>query len=513
MNPDVMPAPSIDYLALLPFIIVGAAAVIGVIVEAFVGRGARRPIQLVLTFGSLVAAFAALIWQSSNRGIQAEGALAIDGPGLVLMGLILLLGIVSAMLIAERQLDPAGDAFAPRASSLPGSQEERDLTARGYFQTEIWPLFLFAILGMMLFVTSTNLLVMFIALEIMSLPLYLMAGMARRRRLLSQEAALKYFILGAFSSAFFLFGMALVYGFAGSVEFSAISEALSAQPGQTALVVGGIGLLVVGLLFKIGAVPFHQWVPDVYQGSPAPVTAFMAAAVKVAGFGALFRVLYVALGGMRWDWEPVLWIIAGLTMLLGSIVAITQTDIKRMIAYSSIAQAGFILVGVSAASPQGLAAAIFYLIAYGFTTMGIFAVISMVRTSSGEITQLSQWSGLGRKSPLVATCFAIFMLALAGIPLTSGFIGKFLVFEAALSADAVILVLVGVLSSVIAAFFYVRVIVFMFFRDPVDDDVTVAVPSAFTTLALAISVAVTVVLGVVPQPVIDLVEQAGVFLR
>ncbi|MGI9197902.1 MAG: NADH-quinone oxidoreductase subunit NuoN [Candidatus Nanopelagicales bacterium] len=508
-----MPAPSIDYLALLPFIIVGAAAVIGVIVEAFVGRGARRPIQLVLTFGSLIAAFAALIWQSSNRGIQAEGALAIDGPGLVLMGLILLLGIVSAMLIAERQLDPAGDAFAPRASSLPGSQEERDLTARGYFQTEIWPLFLFAILGMMLFVTSTNLLVMFIALEIMSLPLYLMAGMARRRRLLSQEAALKYFILGAFSSAFFLFGMALVYGFAGSVEFSAISEALSAQPGQTALVVGGIGLLVVGLLFKIGAVPFHQWVPDVYQGSPAPVTAFMAAAVKVAGFGALFRVLYVALGGMRWDWEPVLWIIAGLTMLLGSIVAITQTDIKRMIAYSSIAQAGFILVGVSAASPQGLAAAIFYLIAYGFTTMGIFAVISMVRTSSGEITQLSQWSGLGRKSPLVATCFAIFMLALAGIPLTSGFIGKFLVFEAALSADAVILVLVGVLSSVIAAFFYVRVIVFMFFRDPVDDDVTVAVPSAFTTLALAISVAVTVVLGVVPQPVIDLVEQAGVFLR
>lgn len=513
MNPDVLPAPNIDYLALLPFIIVGVTAVIGVIVEAFVGRRARRPIQLVLAFGSLIGAFAALIWQSSTRGIEAEGALAIDGPGILFMGLVLLLAIVGAMLIAERHLDPAGDAFAPRASALPGSEDERALTARGYFQTEIWPLFLFAVLGMMLFVTANNLLVMFIALEVMSLPLYLLAGMARRRRLLSQEAALKYFILGAFSSAFFLYGSALLYGFAGSVDFAAISDALAAKPGESTLVVGGIALIAVGLLFKIGAVPFHQWVPDVYQGSPAPLTGFMAAAVKVAAFGALFRVLYVALGGMRWDWEPLLWIIAGITMLFGSIVAITQTDIKRMVAYSSIAQAGFILVGVSSASQQGLAASIFYLIAYGFTTIGIFAVISLVRDSNGEATQLAQWEGLGRKSPLVATAFAIFMLALAGIPLTSGFIAKFLVFEAAITADAIALVIIGVLASVIAAFFYVRVIVVMFFREPVEGGPAVAIPSGFTTLALSIAVAVTVILGILPQPVLDLVEQAGVFLR
>ena len=508
-----MTAPSIDFLTILPFIIVGGAAVLGVLVETFLGRRARRPVQLVLVFGSLVAAFSALIWQSGTRSLEVEGALALDGPGVLLMGLILIVAFVSAMLLAERQLDPAGDAFAPRASALPGSVEERELTARGYLQTEVWPLFLFAVLGMLLFVTSTNLLIMFVALEVMSLPLYLLAGMARRRRLLSQEAALKYFILGAFSSAFFLFGSALMYGFAGSVDFAEISDALAAKPGETTLVVGGVAMISVGLLFKVGAVPFHQWVHDVYHGSPAPVTAFMAAAVKIAAVGALLRVYYVAFGGLRWDWEPLLWVIAGLTMIVGSLVAIAQTDIKRMIAYSSIAQVGFILMGVSSASPQGLQAVIFYLIAYSFTTLGIFAVISMVRDASGEVTRLDQWAGLGRTSPVVATTFAIFMLALAGIPLTSGFIAKFLVFEAALSAGAVALVIVGVVASVIAAFFYVRVIVIMFFRDPVEGGPRVAGPSAFTTLALSISAAVTVILGILPQPVLDLIEQAGVFLR
>lgn len=508
-----MAAPTINYLALLPMIIVAVAAVVGVLVEAFVGKGARRPIQLVLAFGSLIAAFAALIWQQANRGIEAMGALAIDGPGLLLMGLILLVSLGAALLMAERQLDPSGDSFAPRASALPGSEEERQLTSRGYFQTEVWPLFLFAVLGMLLFVTATNLLVMFIALEIMSLPLYLMAGMSRRRRLLSQEAALKYFILGAFSSAFFLYGMAMLYGYAGSVEFSAIADALSAKPGQTAFIIAGVALLSVGLLFKIGLVPFHQWVPDVYQGSPTSVTAFMAAVVKVAAFGALLRVMYVALGGIRWEWQPLLWVVAGVTVLFASIVAIAQTDIKRMIAYSSIAQAGFVLIGVSSASQEGLDASIFYLIAYAFTTIGIFAVVSMVRDGSGEATRIDQWTGLGRRSPIVATAFAIFMLALAGFPLTSGFVAKFLVFNSALADDNIILVVIGAIASMIAAFFYVRVIVYMFFRDPVEGGPSVAIPSAFTTLALAVSVTVTVVLGILPGPVLDLIEQAGVFLR
>jgi len=513
VNPEVLVAPNIDYVAILPILIVAGAAVLGVLIETFVGRAYRRVIQLILAFGALSAAFVALVRQSGLRSLEVEGALALDGPGLILMGLILLVSLVAAMLIAERGVDPAGDSFAPRASALPGSVDERELTARGYLQTEVWPLFLFAVLGMLLFVVSNNLLMMFIALEVMSLPLYLLAGMARRRRLLSQEAAMKYFILGAFSSAFFLFGTALIYGFAGSVDFAAISDALAAQPGQTSLVIGGVGLLAVGLLFKVGAVPFHQWVPDVHQGSPSAITGFMAAAVKVAAFGAILRVFYVAFGGLRWDWEILLWIIAGLTMVVGSVVAIAQTDIKRMIAYSSIAQAGFILLGVASATAAGLGAAIFYLVAYAFTTLGIFAVIMMVRDGSGEAGKLSQWSGLGRRSPMVGAAFAIFMLSLAGIPLTSGFIAKFAVFEAALAVNAVIPVIVAVISSVIAAFFYGRVIVIIFFREPADDGATVAIPSLLTTLALAISVAVTVLLGVLPQPVLDLIEQAGVFLR
>lgn len=508
---DVLIAPDIDYLAVAPMIIVGVTAVVGVLVEAFAPRRPRRGIQLVLTFGALIAAFVVLISQAGTRVIT--GSLAIDGPSLVLQGLILLIAIVSAMLMAERRVDPAGDAFSPRASALPGSEEERVLSTRGFMQTEVWPLMLFAVVGMMLFTAANDLLVMFIALEIMSLPLYLLAGMSRRRRLLSQEAALKYFILGAFSSAFFIFGAAMLYGFSGTISLPGIADALSANPGQTPLIFIGFGLVVIGLLFKVGAVPFHQWVPDVYQGSPSAVTAFMAAAVKVAAFGALLRFLYVAFGGARWDWQPALWIIAIATMLVGSILAITQTDIKRMLAYSSIAQAGFILVGVIAVNPEGVAAVMFYLAAYGFATLGAFAVISLVRQNGGEATHLSNWAGLGKRSPVLALSMSLFMLSFAGIPLTSGFIGKFTVFEAAILADAVPLVIVGVIASIIAAFFYVRVIVLMFFTEPAEVGPTVVLPSVFTTLVLAISVAVTVILGVFPQPVLDLVEQANVFLR
>ena len=288
---------------------------------------------------------------------------------------------------------------------------------------------------------------------------------------------------------------------------------MSAKPGEQALLMLGLALLVIGLLFKVSAVPFHQWTPDVYQGAPTAVTGFMAATVKIAAFGALLRVMYVAFGGLRWDWEPMMWAIAILTMLVGSIVAVSQTDIKRMLAYSSIAQAGFILVGVVAVSPEGTSSALFYLVAYGFTTIGAFAVISLVRDASGEATQISAWAGLGRRSPLVAGAFAVFMLALAGIPLTSGFIGKFGVFAAAIEAGATWLVIVGVVASLIAAFFYVRVIVVMFFREPGPETASVVVPSAFTTVALTAGATVTVLLGIVPQPLLELVGNADLFIR
>jgi len=512
---DVVPfnLPTIDYGLIAPILIVIGAGLVSVLVEAFIPRGGRRPVQLILVFAALIAAFVMVLLAAGTRAVTAEGSIAIDGPGLLLQGTLLLVALLAAMLMAERMVDPSGDAFAPRASTLPGSEDERQFTQRGYLQTEIWPLFCFSVSGMLLFVVSNDLLIMFVALEIMSLPLYLLAGMARRRRLLSQEAAMKYFLLGAFSSAFFLYGSALLYGFSSSIDLPVIADQITAKPSQSWVLMIGAAFVLIGLLFKVGAVPFHQWVPDVYQGSPTPVTGFMAATVKIAAFGALLRVLYVALGGLQWDWTPMLWIIAILTMVVGSVIAITQTDIKRMLAYSSIAQAGFILIGVVAATREGLASALFYLIAYAFTTVGAFAVIAMVRDSSGEATHLSRWAGLGRRSPIVAAAFTIFMLALAGIPLTSGFIAKFSVFTAGIAAGDTWLVIVAVLASLVAAFFYLRIIVLMFFAEPGPQTATVAVPSVFTTVALAAGATVTVVLGVVPQPVLEMVANADVFIR
>jgi NADH-quinone oxidoreductase subunit N len=278
----------------------------------------------------------------------------------------------------------------------------------------------------------------------------------------------------------------------------------------------------VGLLFKVSAAPFHAWTPDVYQGAPTAVTAFMAACTKLAAFGALLRVFYVALGGARWDWQPMFWIVAVITMAVGSVVAITQTDIKRMLAYSSIAHAGFLLTGFVGASQgvrlvgnqiSSLQAVLFYLVAYGFSTIGAFAVVTVVRDAGGEATHLSRWAGLGKESPVVAGVFAFFLLGFAGIPLTSGFTGKWAIFTAAWEGGAWPLVVVGVLMSAVAAFFYVRVIVLMFFSDPVGDGPTVAVPSILTTTVITVGAAVTLVLGVVPQPVLDLARQAGEFVR
>jgi NADH-quinone oxidoreductase subunit N len=366
---------------------------------------------------------------------------------------------------------------------------------------------------MLVFVVANDLLFMFVALEVMSLPLYLMVGMARRRRLLSQEASLKYFVLGAFSSAFFIFGAGLVYGFAGSISLPVIHDSLASTTSETLLIVIGMAMLLVGLFFKVGAVPFHQWTPDVYQGAPTPITAFMGATVKVAAFGAMMRLLYVAFSGIQWDWEVILWTVAILSMLVGSLIALTQSDVKRMLAYSAVAQSGFILVGVVAASPAGIAAVMFYLIAYGVVTVGTLAVISMVRDSSGEATHLSKWAGLGKKSPVLGAVMATFMLSLAGIPLTSGFVIKFGVFAAAIAEGDTWLVIAAVIASIIAAFFYVRVIVVMFFSAPNENTASVAIPSILTTITVAATATTTLVLGIIPQPLLDLLSNAGIFIR
>ncbi|MFF3546456.1 NADH-quinone oxidoreductase subunit NuoN [Streptomyces platensis] len=533
--PGKIPAPHIEYAQLSPTLIVLGAAVVGIVIEAFVPRRHRYYSQLLLTVVALAAAFAAVIglaaggFGSAKAHIAAMGALAVDGPALFLQGTILLVSLVAVFTFAERRLDPAAhgkhvDSFAAQPAAVPGGAAEQAAVKAGFTTTEVFPILLFAVGGMLVFPAANDLLTLFIALEVFSLPLYILCALARRQRLLSQEAAVKYFLLGAFSSAFLLFGVALLYGYAGTVTYAGIAEvisdgakqidpALAGTMGNDALLLIGAALVLMGLLFKVGAVPFHMWTPDVYQGAPTPVTGFMAAATKVAAFGALLRLLYVVLPGLRWDWQPVMWGVAIITMLGGAIVAITQTDIKRLLAYSSIAHAGFILAGVIATSEEGISSVLFYLAAYSFVTLGAFAVVTLVRDAGGEATQLSKWAGLGRRSPLVAAVFAVFLLAFAGIPLTSGFAGKFAVFKAAAQSGAGWLVVVGVLSSAIAAFFYIRVIVLMFFQEPKADGPTVAVPSPLTTTAIAIGVAVTLVLGLAPQYFLDLAGQAGVFVR
>ncbi|MYY10995.1 NADH-quinone oxidoreductase subunit NuoN [Streptomyces sp. SID4919] len=527
--------PKIEYGQLSPILIIIAAAVLGILIEAVVPRKARYHTQLFTAVVALTAAFAAVValaasgYGTTKAGIVAMGAVAVDGPALFLQGTILLTGLVAIFTFAERRLDPAThgnqvDSFAAQAASVPGSDSEKAAVRAGFTTTEVFPLALFAIGGMLVFPAANDLLTLFIALEVFSLPLYLLCALARRKRLMSQEAAVKYFLLGAFASAFTLFGIALLYGYAGSVSYARIAEvvdgtvgkitpALAGTMGNDALLLVGAALIVMGLLFKVGAVPFHMWTPDVYQGAPTPVTGFMAAATKVAAFGALLRLLYVVLPGLRWDWRPVMYAVAILTMLGGAIVAITQTDIKRLLAYSSIAHAGFILAGVIAATPEGVSSVLFYLGAYSFVTIGAFAVVTLVRDAGGEATHLSKWAGLGRRSPLVAAVFAVFLLAFAGIPLTSGFSGKFAVFKAAAEGGAGALVVVGVVSSAVAAFFYVRVIVLMFFSEPNPEGPTVAVPSALTYAAIGTGVVVTLVLGVAPQYFLDLAGQAGVFVR
>ncbi|MFC9246658.1 NADH-quinone oxidoreductase subunit NuoN [Streptomyces sp. NPDC057136] len=528
-------APTIEYAQLAPVLIVVGAAVLGVLAEAFVPRRGRYYTQVFLTVVALAAAFAAVIglaaggYGTTKAHIAAMGAIAVDGPALFLQGTILLVSMVAVFTFAERRLDPEThgnhvDSFAAQAGSVPGSDSEKAAVRAGFTTTEVYPLVLFAIAGMLVFPAANDLLTLFIALEVFSLPLYLLCAVARRKRLMSQEAAVKYFLLGAFSSAFLLFGIALLYGYAGSVSYATIANvvdgsvqgidpALADTMGNDALLLIGGAMVVTGLLFKVGAVPFHMWTPDVYQGAPTPVTGFMAAATKVAAFGALLRLLYVVLPGLAWDWRPVMWAVAIVTMLGGAIVAITQTDIKRLLAYSSIAHAGFILAGVIATTPQGISSVLFYLVAYSFVTVGAFAVVTLVRDAGGEATHLSKWAGLGRRSPLVAAVFAVFLLAFAGIPLTSGFSGKFAVFKAAAEGGAGGLVVVGVISSAIAAFFYIRVIVLMFFSEPKADGPTVAVPSPLTMTTIAVGVAVTLVLGLAPQYFLDLASQAGVFVR
>ncbi len=522
--------PTLEYAELSPLLIVLGVAVLGVVVEAFVARERRHVVQVALAGGGVVAALVATVLVGTNleevgdgagRGlVGAEGSVVVDGPTVYLWGLVLVFALAGVALFAERRLEAGVPAFAGQAAALPGTDAERQ--AAGLSHTEVYPLVMFAVGGMLLFPAAGDLLTMFVALEVLSLPLYLLCGLARRRRLLSQEAALKYFLLGAFSSGFFLYGVALVYGYAGSMNLDVVNAAVRNSTENRTLLLIGIAMLSVGLLFKVGAVPFHAWTPDVYQGAPTAVTAFMSAATKIAAFGAILRLYYVGFGANRWDWQPMLWAIAILTMVVGAVLAVVQSDVKRMLAYSSVAHTGFLVTGVLGLQATGdladgqvtsLQAVLFYLTTYGFATVGAFAVVTLVRDANGEATATASWVGLGRRSPVVAGVFALFLLSMAGIPLTAGFVGKWAVFTVAMSAGAWPVVLVAIASSIVAVYFYVRYLRLMFFTEPEGAVADVTVPSALTSVTIAGCAAATLALGVLPGPVLDLAARAGDFIR
>jgi len=580
--------PDIAWAQLAPVLIVLGAAVVGVLVEALVPRRVRRVVQLTLTLVALAGAVVAVaaLWNgvADTGGTDVlGGSLLVDGPTLVLWATTAVLALLAVLVIADRTAT-GEDAFAPQGAAVPGSGYEEAARAAGLEQTEVYPLVLFATGGMLIFPATGDLLTLFVALEVLSLPLYLLTGLSRRRRLLSQEASMKYFLLGSFASALLLFGIALLYGFSGSLRYAEIADAVRTVSGMDGLLLAGSLLVLAGLLFKVGAVPFHSWTPDVYQGAPTPITGFMAACTKVAAFGALVRVFYTVVPDLRWDLEPVMWTVAIATMAVGTVVALVQTDIKRVLAYSSIAHAGFVLTGVVALVQSGITAVLFYLLAYGAATVGAFGIVSLVRERGavrsagvaagvagarvpalasagstvdvggsgagtgatgaagagaddaadadgeqppveaegpvlGEATHLSQWAGLGRTNPVLATTFALFLLSFAGIPLTAGFTGKFAVFSAAVEGGAWPLAVVGVLASAAAAFFYVRIIVLMFFtsphggpRDDADDEArpgaVVVASQGFAVVAIGACAVLTVLLGVLPGPVLDAI--AGV---
>ncbi len=501
-------APRLDYALLAPILIILGAAVLGVLVEAFIKQAWRARLQLVIALGAIVIAFERL-YQVRDKGssIAAVTSVSIDGAGMFMQGAILIFAFLGILIIADQ------DNFVPQASALPGSPEEATALQTGKQQTEVFPLTLFAVSGMMLFPIATDFITLFVALEVLSLPLYLMAGLSRRRRLLSQEAALKYFLLGAYSSAFFLFGAALLYGYSGSLSLNGLTDAIHGAGGNDVFLLLGIAFLSVGLLFKVGAVPFHSWTPDVYQGAPTPITGFMAAATKAAAFGATIRIFYIGLDAAQLSWKPIISTIAVVTMIFGAIVAISQRDMKRILAFSSIAHAGFILTAVVSLNVNALSATLFYLLAYGVATIGAFGIVTLVRDSAGEVSDVNRWVGLGKKSPLVATVFSLFLLSFAGIPLTSGFVGKFAIFSAAYESGNIYLVVAGVLSSAVAVFFYLRIILMLFFADATNDSVSVVIPSILTRISITASAVITIILGIAPSLLLNIAQNYAFFLR
>ena len=443
--------PHIDYLSILPILIMMGGAVMLMVVSSLfrkiLGVGAGTLVASVTSVAALVAAlfqWYEIDWHGAK--VTIAGAVAFDGFSVFVTVTVSIAMLLSALI---------GDGYLRR---------------EGVEGPEFHVLAMLSASGAMLMGSANDLIVIFLGLEILSIALYVLAAF-NHKRAESGEAALKYFVLGSFSSAIFIYGIALVYGATGSTNLSQIADYLARNVvAHNGVLLAGLALLLVGFGFKVAAVPFHMWSPDVYEGSPSPVTGFMAAVAKAGAFAALLRVFISSFGTLRADWQPIVWGLAFLSLLVGAIVALSQRDVKRMMAYSSINHAGFILLGVQAATVRGVSAALYYLFAYMFLVIGSFAVIGVVARNGDTGNQLSDYRGLARRQPLLALAFAILLLGQAGAPFTTGFLAKFQVVAASVDAHSYVLAVVAMVTAAIATFFYLRLAITMYSPVGADGD-------------------------------------------
>ncbi len=460
-----------------PELIVAVTAVGVMLGGAFLSPRWQPVLRWVSTAG-LLAAFAQVLALGTLPGESFSGMYVRDGLTVVLQGIALLATLLVLALSADY------------------------LSAVRLESGEYYALVLMAVLGAMLMAASGDLLMVFLGLETLSIPLYVLAAFARDN-VRSQEAGMKYFLLGAFSTAFFLYGLALIYGAVGSTKLELLATKVATAP--PLMLLGGVGLTTIGLGFKAAVVPFHSWAPDVYEGAPLSVTAYMSVIAKVGAFAALLRIFSMALGAQAPLWTAMLATIAVLTMLLGNIAAVFQTNLKRLLAYSSIAHAGFILVGVAAANRAGASAVAFYLVAYTFMNLGAFGVLLMLRRQGEDAESLSDLLGLAGRSPVLAGAMTLFMVSLAGLPPTGGFFAKLYVFTAILDAGGVGVAIIGMLASVVSVYYYLRVAYTMYVGQA-SDAVRIA-GSRWTMTALVIAAIGVLVLGILPAPVTTVLRQ------
>jgi len=484
---DMITIPAVNLSPILPEIFLSVLAMALLLINVFVPSNQKSYLGYISFIGVVVAAI--LVGAGWGTPVESFSGSVIQDNFATFFKMIFLVSAGLAILISDQYM-------------------EREGCNHG----ELYPLILFTVVGMMLMAAGTDLMTIFLGLEVMSVSLYVLAGF-NRANLKSNEAGLKYFLLGAFSTGFLLYGMALTYGATGTTRIAKIAAAAGQMPAPSAnvMLVAGMLLMLTGFAFKVAAAPFHMWTPDVYEGAPTPMTAFMSAGPKAAGFAAALRVFLVALPTLQVEWSQVFWVLAVLTMTIGNITALRQDNIKRMLAYSSIAHAGYALVGFAAGNSTGTAGILFYMLSYAFMNIGAFAVIILVGKKGESNGNVTDFAGLGFRHPVLAVVMSVFLFSLAGMPPTAGFIGKFYLFSGAIQKGYVGLAIIGVLNSAASVYYYLRVMVYMYMKEPTEDFEWTQV-TAPIALSLLISVAGTLIPGIVPSVILQYAEQAIKFI-